>query len=73
MTSKDCPAAGWSMFITNLSLTNSPILKDIPGLDLRLPATASDEAFLHGMRGAGLSGLRMTVAQAPGSALIFYH
>jgi alpha-galactosidase len=65
----DFPAIEWTITITNKGKTRSPILKDVQGLDMRLPAPEKADAVLHWMRGddnTGRSFAPMEKVLAPG-------
>lgn len=53
----DFPAVEWTVTFTNKGRTKIPPLKDILGLDTRLPAAAKGPAVLHWMRGDDNTGL----------------
>jgi hypothetical protein len=52
----DFPAVEWTVYFTNKDRTKNPLLKDISGLDMRLPAGAKGPAVLHWMRGDDNTG-----------------
>ncbi len=53
---KDFPAIEWTVTLTNKGRTKTPLLKDISGLDVRLPVAADGPAILHWMRGDDNTG-----------------
>ena len=52
----DFPAVEWTVTLTNKGRTKTALLKDISGLDMRLPAAAKGPAVLHWMRGDDNTG-----------------
>ena len=47
----DYPAVEWTVYFKNTGTNNTPILKDIQGLDVRFERTADGEFVLHGNKG----------------------
>jgi alpha-galactosidase len=53
---EDFPAVEWTVYFSNKGRTRSPMIKDIMGLDMRLPSMAKDKAVLHWTRGDDNTG-----------------
>jgi alpha-galactosidase len=61
----DFPAVEWTVTFTNKGRTKSPLLKEITGLDVRLPAAANGPAVLHWMRGDDNTGQSFAPQERP--------
>ena len=61
----DFPAVEWTVYFTNKGQAKTPVLKDVLGLDMRLPGGAKGEAVLHWTRGDDNTGQSFAPQEKP--------
>jgi alpha-galactosidase len=61
----DFPAIEWTVYLRNKGVKKTPLLKDILGLDMHLPAGENGPAVLHWMRGDDNTGQSFAPQERP--------